>query len=95
MACQDSTIRSEAERAVTRFLGGSCQVPLAAYAELLPNDQVRVRALVAEPDASVVYRSECQGPVSLAQELGNQVGQDLLAQGADIILAKLSLPTEE
>lgn len=95
LACQTSTIRSEAERAVTRFLGGSCQVPLAAYAELLDNNQVWVRALVAEPDASVVYRAERQGPVILAKELGKQVGQDLLAQGADVILAKLSLPAEE
>lgn len=94
LACVQSTYRSEAERAVTRVLGGSCQVPLAAYAEL-DGDQIWIRALVAEPDASVVYRAERRGPVTEAEALGKAVGQDLLAQGADVILAKLALPTEE
>lgn len=94
LACVQSTYRSEAERAVTRVLGGSCQVPLAAYAEL-EGDQIWIRALVAEPDASVVYRAERRGPVTEAEALGKAVGQDLLAQGADVILAKLALPNEE
>ncbi|MEZ2721084.1 hydroxymethylbilane synthase [Paenalcaligenes hominis] len=94
LACAQSTYRSQAERAVTRVLGGSCQVPLAAYAEL-EGDQIWIRALVAEPDASVVYRAERRGPVTEADALGKAVGQDLLAQGADVILAKLALPNEE
>lgn len=94
LACQHSTYRAEAERAVTRVLGGSCQVPLAAYAQL-DGDQLWVRALVAEPDASVVYRAELRGPATEAEYLGKQVGLDLLNQGADAILAKLSLPEEE
>lgn len=94
LACAQSTARSKAERAVTRVLGGSCQVPLAAYAEL-DGDQIWIRALVAEPDASVVYRAELRGPVAEAEALGRVVGQDLLAQGADVILAKHSLPNED
>lgn len=94
LACPYSTYRSQAERAVTRVLGGSCQVPLAAYAEL-EGDQIWVRALVAEPDASIVYRAELRGPASEADAIGKAVGQDLLAQGADTILAKLSLPAED
>ena len=69
-------------------------MPLAAYAEL-DGDQLWVRALVAEPDASVVYRTELRGPATEAEYLGKQVGLDLLNQGADAILAKLSLPEEE
>ena len=34
-----------AERAVSRGLGGSCQVPLAAYAEI-EGDTLRLRAIV-------------------------------------------------
>ncbi len=94
LACLQSTYRSQAERAVTRVLGGSCQVPLAAYAQL-DGDQIWVRALVAEPDASVVYRAELRGPASEADAIGKAVGQDLLAQGAETILAKLSLPAED
>ena len=94
LICQQSASRAHAERAVTRVLGGSCQVPLAAYAEL-DGDQIWVRALVAEPDASVVYRAELRGPIANAEHIGQQVGQDLLQQGADEILAKLSLPSED
>lgn len=94
LGCVHSTHRSAAERAVTRVLGGSCQVPLAAYADL-KGDQVRVRALVAEPDASVVYRAEQIGPLDQAEALGKAVGESLLAQGADVILAKLSVPNED
>lgn len=95
LACAESSARALAERAVTRVLGGSCQVPLAAYAELVGSDQIWVRALVAEPDASVVYRAEQTGPLAQAEQIGQQVGQSLLAQGADEILAKLSLPPED
>lgn len=94
LACQASTYRSEAERAVTRVLGGSCQVPIAAYAHI-EGEQIWVRALVSEPDASVVYKAELRGPLVDAAELGRQVGLDLIAQGADKILAKLSLPDED
>ena len=94
LVCQASTYRAQAERAVTRVLGGSCQVPLAAYAEI-EGDQLWVRALVAEPDASVVYRAEARGPLASAEALGQQAGEDLLQQGADEILARLSIPTED
>lgn len=94
LACATSTARAQAERAVTRVLGGSCQVPLAAYANI-ENDQLRVRALVAEPDASVVYRAELAGPIEQAEALGLKIGQDLLSQGADEILSRLSVPVED
>ena len=67
---------------------------MAAYAEI-EGDQLWVRALVAEPDASVVYRAEARGPLASAGALGQQVGEDLLQQGADEILARLSIPTED
>src|SRR5690606_22290776 len=47
----DTAACALAERAVSRVLGGSCQVPLAAFAEV-QDDTIRVRALVGEPDGS-------------------------------------------
>lgn len=94
LACQSSTYRSQAERAVTRVLGGSCQVPLAAYAEL-EEDQIWIRALVSEPDGSVVYHADRRGPATEAEQIGREVGLDLIKQGADQILARLSLPDED
>ncbi|MGB3289293.1 MAG: hydroxymethylbilane synthase [Burkholderiaceae bacterium] len=77
-----------AERAVSRVLGGSCQVPLAAYAQL-DGDTIAVQALVAEPDGTRVLRTQTQGPASQAESLGEQAAQDLLDQGASAILARL------
>jgi len=75
-----------AERALSRALGGSCQVPLAAYATLEGN-RLRVRALVALPDGSRVVRAELQGPQSEPESLGRELAAVLKQRGADAILA--------
>ncbi|MGB6241125.1 MAG: hydroxymethylbilane synthase [Castellaniella sp.] len=79
-----------AERAVSRALGGSCQVPLAAYA-VAQADGLWLRALVGEPDGSRVLRAQAHGAADQAEALGAAVAQDLLGQGADVILARLSV----
>src|SRR5699024_2720175 len=91
LVCEHSTARAEAERSVSRVLGGSCQGPRAASAEILspddpnhtPGQTLRIRALVAEPDGSVVHRAEETGPASDARAMGERVAKDLIAQGAD------------
>jgi hydroxymethylbilane synthase len=78
-----------AERTVSRVLGGSCTLPLAAYAEMAEKragDRMRLRALVSSSDGKRVIRSELQGEVADPEALGNQVAQDLRRQGADAIL---------
>lgn len=88
LACTESTSCAVAERAVSRVLGGSCQVPLAAYAQVSDN-AITVRALVAEPDGSVVLHAQTTGPVADAQILGEQAAIELLEKGAREILSKL------
>lgn len=83
-----STACALAERAVSRVLGGSCQVPLAAYAQL-QGDTLNVDALVAEPDGTRILRSHASGPKSSAEQLGEQAARDLLGGGAREILARL------
>lgn len=77
-----------AERAVSRTLGGSCQVPIAAYATLTDN-AVTLNALVATPDGSRVLRSTRTSGAEGADQLGVEVAQALQEQGADEILATL------
>ena len=86
--CAQSAACSLAERAVSRVLGGSCQVPLAAYARLNAG-KIQLRALVAEPDGSRVYRAEGEDVIDHASELGEQVARQLLDQGAQRILERL------
>jgi len=91
LACPQTTVCALAERSVSRSLGGSCQVPLAAYATL-HGAEVHVQALVATPDGQTIYRAQAHGPAAQAEQLGLQVARDLLDQGAAAILASLSGP---
>ncbi len=75
-----------AERTVSRIFGGSCQIPLAAFAEV-SGDSMRLRAMVATPDGRRVARAEAQGPADRPEQLGEQVAQALRVQGAEDILA--------
>lgn len=77
-----------AERAVSLALGGSCTLPLGAYAELA-GGHLRLRALVAAPDGSRVARVDCAGTASDPEALGAQAAKQLRAQGADQILAAI------
>ncbi len=78
-----------AERAVSFALGGSCTIPLAAYAEQ-DGEHLRLRALVAAPEGTRTVRADCSGPASSPEALGNEAAERLRAQGADEILAALA-----
>jgi hydroxymethylbilane synthase len=75
-----------AERAVSAALGGSCQVPLAAYGELT-DGTVRLRGLVASRDGRRVVRAETRGAPDAPERLGATLARELHAAGAGEILA--------
>jgi hydroxymethylbilane synthase len=89
LSCHATTACALAERAVSRALGGSCQVPLAAFAQVDVRN-IHIRALVASPDGKIIYRAQAQGLIPDAQTLGLQVAEQLMAQGAGDILSALS-----
>jgi hydroxymethylbilane synthase len=79
-----------AERAVSRSLGGSCRVPLAAYATCEANGGIRLEALVAAVNGERIARVVLETPdssLTAAEELGQQAAQALREQGAEDILA--------
>jgi hydroxymethylbilane synthase len=78
-----------AERAVSRALGGSCQLPLGAYGEIV-DGALRLRGLVASPDGKRVVRAEARGAPAAPEQLGEALAQKLRDTGADEILAALS-----
>ena len=74
-----------AERAVSRALGGSCQVPLAAYATDR-DGSLWLRALVGDHRTGrMLFAQDC-APYSQAQELAVRVISQLLKQGAQELL---------
>ena len=76
---------TSAERALLKHLGGGCQVPIAAYGEV-EGKTLHLRAIVASPDGSGLLRAEGIGPAKAPEELGREVGEKLLAQGAAELL---------
>ena len=78
----------DAERAFAARLGGSCQSPIAAYAELAA-DRMTLRGLVAEPDGSRVLRDSLSGSSEKPAALGEQLAERMLAAGAGPLLERL------
>ena len=74
-----------AERAMCRFLGGGCHVPIAACAKL-NSDQITLRGLVARPDGKIILCAQHVSGSEHAEQLGIVVAEELLRQGAQEIL---------
>ncbi len=81
-------IAIDAERAFSQRLGGSCQSPIAAYAQL-DADRLTIDGLVAEPNGSRLLRAQISGRAGDAASLGRQLAERVLAAGADALLARL------
>lgn len=85
---EETSIRVTAERAMNTRLNGGCQVPIAGFAEIR-GDRLFMRGLVGSPDGSLLYRAEADSELDQAEQLGQTLADDLLAQGADKILKEL------
>ncbi len=80
----------EAERTVSRLLGGSCQVPLGAFGEL-EGETLRLRGFVASPDGRQMVAAQAYGPAIDPDALGADLARRLRDEGADAILEALDL----
>jgi len=87
---QDTCTRLAAERAMNHRLHGGCQVPIAGYAEL-EGDEIYLRGLVGRPDGSEVVRAQIRGPRDQAEALGTELADQLLNDGADVILREMGM----
>ena len=75
-----------AERALARALGGSCQVPLAAYC-VMEDGLLTLNGLVGHPDGSVIIEASAQAPAAYADALGRAVAKCLADDGAEELIA--------
>ena len=82
-----------AERALSRSLAGSCNVPLAGYAQITgaPLPTLHLRGYVGAPDGTRHVSAQAEGAVADAEALGMALAAQLKAQGADAILALAAL----
>jgi hydroxymethylbilane synthase len=79
-----------AERMVSRLLGGSCELPLGAFADFVDGDQpLRLRAFVANLDGSQYVEVEAFGTPDAPEALGQRVAEQLKSLGAEDIIKGL------
>jgi hydroxymethylbilane synthase len=96
LAHQRTWLTVTAERAVSRAMGGSCSMPLAAHGEW-HGDELRLRAAWGDPDSASVALVRASGQRSLdslasAAELGEEVAELLQAGGARRVLPTPDTP---
>lgn len=74
-----------AERAFLRGLGGGCLLPIAGYA-VVREKRIRLDGLVTDTEGKRVLRDRITGPLDQAEQLGTQLAERLLANGASGLL---------
>ena len=77
--------RVRAERALSQGLSGSCNLPLAAYAEL-DGASLKLRGRVGSADGRRMLEGEAEGPASDPEQVGRKLAEILLAKGAGEVL---------
>lgn len=77
-----------AERAMNTRLQGGCQVPIGGFATL-NGEELELNALVGSLNGSTIIRASGKAHQRDAEQLGIRIAEQLLAQGADKILAEV------
>ncbi len=83
-----------AERKVSKIFGGSCQIPLAAFATV-DGGQMRLRAMVATPDGARMASADVHGAADAPEQLGEAVAELLREQDAAAILASCAVTPDQ
>lgn len=77
---------TRAERHLSLRLGGSCQLPLAAFAQATGKGMITLYALVGSPDGRSILRCKAEAAADAPEAAAEQAADALLAQGADAII---------
>lgn len=78
-----------AERRVNAILGGNCHAPIAIFCQIMPNQQLLLRAKIARHDGSKIITNQQVGPQENAMQLAEHCAKALLAEGADQLLSEV------
>ena len=84
----DTHCRVMAERAMNERLEGGCQVPIGSFATL-DNNVLTLTGMVGKPDGSTLLFASATASRDNATEIGIEVAENLLQQGAGDILKAL------
>ena len=83
-----SRIEATAERAFLKVIGGTCQIPVGAHAQVDGN-QLDMRAFIGRPDGEYLYVGKIGGDPNDAADLGRRLAEELLEIGGKKILNQI------
>ncbi len=83
-----SAIAISSERAFLKKLGGGCQVPIAAFGQIV-GSTLQIDGMVGTIDGKRLVRHHLEGPVEEAESLGFKLAEVLLSKGAEEILEEV------
>ena len=75
-----------AERSMLALLHGGCSVPVGGWGRI-ENGQLALNGLVASLDGTQILKATASGELDDAEQIGQQVAEQLLAQGAAEVIA--------
>ena len=78
----------QAERGLLKRLGGGCHLPVGARAQVY-GELIEIIGVVADPGGHEFFKAELAGLAMKAEELGKELADRLLSQGAQKLLARL------
>ena len=73
------------------LLNGHCNSPIAAFAQMGDDGDLRLRAQVMSLDGTQLIEADAIGDPERPRELGRAVAMDLLRQGAQALIAASAL----
>ena len=85
---ENTRIETTIEREFVDTLQGGCQVPIGVNATLLENGQVLTQAIVGLPDGTEVIAETVEVPKTSVGNLGRQMAETFIEQGARELLAR-------
>ncbi len=93
LTCEKTARAVEAERVFLHEMDGSCQVPIAGFAEVLPNHDIQLTVLVASPDGKTVYSDMIKG--TDPKDVGEKAAASLIEQGAKALIENVKEELEQ
>jgi hydroxymethylbilane synthase len=82
---RETELACRAERAFLRSLGGGCQFPIAAHANV-DSELLTLEGLVAKPSGEEILRDTLAGPLDQPERIGSRLAERLLERGAGSLL---------
>jgi hydroxymethylbilane synthase len=76
-----------AEREMLAELGGGCQIPIGAHADIEDN-KLKLLGIIAAVDGSEIIQGTAEGDLTRPHAIGRELGKALLKKGGARILEK-------